>query len=213
MSEPSTGTVDAAGTFSPDEYFNRSITPLNPYISHAEWGLVLIGDNPVPGVVTTIEGASKPEEWSVQKGTSASNATTVWKGTKLAESIKITTNLFDVLQVDAWYVLRDQLRPKLGTLPPSYTVVNAHINWAGITRVAVVNITPPKWLGASNSWEGTVELIEYNPSKPAKAGPAKAASPSGGQGVAAASNGSPPPSANQQAAEEFKQAVAAAKAA
>ena len=211
MSEPSTGTVDAAGTFSPDDYYNRSITPLNPYISHTEWGLVMIGDNPVPGIVTAIEGASKPEEWSVQKGTSASNATTVWKGTKLAEAIKITTNLFDVLQVDAYYVLRDQLRPKLGTLPPSWIVINAHINWVGITRVAVVDITPPKWMGTSNSWEGTVTLIEYNPSKPAKAGPAGAAKAGNGGGQGTANNS--PPSANQQAADEFKQAVAAAKAA
>lgn len=207
MSEPSTGTIDQAGTFDPDQYFNRSIFPLNPYINHYDWGLVMIGDNPVPGVITAIDGASKPEEWSVQKGTSASNATTVWKGTKLAESIKITTNLFDVLQVDAWYTLRDQLRPKLGDKPGSFQVVNAIINWAGITRVAVVNITPPKWLGASNSWEGTVELIEYNPSKPAKAGQASPAKAAGGQGNATGA----PPTANQQAAEEFKQLVQQAK--
>lgn len=207
MSEPTSGTVDASGTFSPTEYFQRSITPLNPYIDTFEWGFVSIGDNPVPGVITSIDGASKPEEWSVQKGTAASNATTVWKGTKLAEKITITTNLFDVLQVDSYYVLRDQLRPKLGTKPGSWTVVNAHINWAGITRVAVIDIRPPKWLGTSNSWEGVIELIEYNPSKPAKAGQASPASAGGGQGTSA----NAPPSANQQAANEFASLVQQAK--
>lgn len=209
MSEPETGTVDAAGTFSPSQDFARTGSELNPYVSHLEWGYVQIGDYVLPGVVTAIEGASKPEEWSVQKGTSANNATTVWKGTKLAESIKITLDLYDVGSVDAYYSIRDLLRPKLGKLPPSYMIVNAHINFARITRVSVVDVTPPKWLGTSNSWEGTITLIEYNPSKPAKAGPAGAAK-AGGAGGQGTSNNTPP-TANQQAANEFAGLVEQAK--
>ena len=207
MSEPSTGTVDQSGTFTPDSYWQRSGSNPNPYIDHYQWDQILIDTNPVPGIVTSIDGATKPEEWSVQKGTSSNNATTVWKGTKLAESIKIVVNLFDPIQIDAYYVLRDVLRPKLGTKPPSFVIVNPMINFAGITRVACAEMTPPKWLGSSNSWEGTITLIEYNPSKPAKAGPAGSAKAAGGQGTA--QNG--PPSANQQAANEFANAVEQAK--
>lgn len=211
MSEPTTGTIDpTTGGFTPED-LPRLGSELNPYVSQFEWGYVQIGDHLIPGVVTSIEGASKPEEWSVQKGTSSSNATTVWKGTKLAESIKITTNLYDVHQLDQYYWTRDILRPKLGTLPPSWTITNAHINFSKITRISVINVAPPKWLGSSNSWEGVIELIEYNPSKPAKAGPAGAAKAGNGGGQGTAGNAAP--SANQQAAEEFKKAVAAAKAA
>ncbi len=147
---------------------------LNPYTNSGPWGTCTIGNLTLPGVIVSVDGATKPDEWSVQKGTASSNATTVWKGTKLAEAIKIVLNLYDRASFDAYYSVRDTLRPKIGTKPPSLLIVNAIINFSGITRVACVDVEPPKPT-AGLSWLGTVTVIEYNPSIPAKTGPANPA--------------------------------------
>ena len=168
------GTVDLnSGGFTPAPV--PTDAELNPYVDAGPWGAIFIGALQLPGVVASVDGAEKPEEWSVQKGTSSSGATTVWKGTKLAESIKIALKLHDANSAVQYYVLRDTLRPQIGKKPPSHLIINPQINFNGIISISVKNIAPPKWVPAGGYWDGSIELIEYNPSKPANAGPATGA--------------------------------------
>ncbi len=63
------------------------MTQLNPYRDPTPWGTVRIGGLAIPGTILSIDGAERPEEWDVQKPTEKSGATTVWKGTKVADAI------------------------------------------------------------------------------------------------------------------------------
>lgn len=150
---------------------------LNPYEDSSPWRVIDIGGLRVPGVVQSIDGHEKPETWDVNKGTEKSGATIVWKGTGLASSIKIVTALHDASSFAAYYALRDALRPKLGTKPPSLLIVNPALNFAGITRVACVNVGSPRWVASGGYWTGEITVIEYAPEKPANTGPAGAAGP------------------------------------
>lgn len=148
---------------------------LNPYRDPGPWGIVAIGGARVPGVVESIDGASRPDEWQVQKPTEKSGATTVWKGTNIAQSIKVVTGLHDAKSVDDYYALRRVLRPKQGEKPPSHSIVNAAINFSEITTVACRDILPPRWVSNGGYWRGELDLIDYSPPKPAKTGAAGAA--------------------------------------
>lgn len=154
------------------------MTRLNPYLDPTPWGTVRIGGLTIPGTILSIDGADRPDDWEVQKATDKSGATTVWKGTKVAEDIKVTVALVDSTAVDAYYNVRDTLRPP-GLKPPSHVVENAIINWSGITQVTTKNVTAPKWDASGGYWKGEITLIEYAPPKPASTGKAAPADPAG----------------------------------
>lgn len=166
------GTVSSVGTFTSAS--PPSPRP-NPFTDSTPWGIVKIGGFTVPGIVKSIDGHEKPEEWTVQKATSSNNATTVWKGTKLAEAIKILTQFGNGPAFAKYYELRDLLRPKIGTKPPSHVIENPAINFVGVTRISNVNVGPPKFVEQGRYWTGEITVIEYNPSAPASTGPAGAA--------------------------------------
>lgn len=144
---------------------------INPFDTPGPWGRVAVGGVDL-GLVRSVGGANKPDEWTVQKGTSSSNATTVWKGVTLAEEIAIEIALFDATSFANYFTVRDTLRPSIGAKPPSFIITNAAINFSGITRVSVKDVETPVWVEAGGYWKGVVKLIEFNPSKPAAAGPA-----------------------------------------
>ncbi len=144
---------------------------LNPYNSAKEWGRVSIGGFQIPGVILDIDGADKPEKWLVQMGIQVSNAFSVWRGTQLAETIVITTNLPNAKAIAAYWDLKAKLRPSLGKRPPTFQITNAIFQFAGITRVSCRTVEPPKKSGGL-SWIGKINLIEYNPQKLAPIGPA-----------------------------------------
>lgn len=156
---------------------------LNPYRDPGPWGTVIIGGARVPGVVESIDGANRPEEWQVQKPTEKSGATTVWKGTNIATSIKIVTALPDAKSVDDYYALRRVLRPKQGEKPPSHSITNAAINFSEITVIACRDILPPKWERNGGYWKGEIDLIDFSPPKPAKTGAAGGAAAGAAGGV------------------------------
>ena len=145
----------------------------NPYRDSGPWGRVAIGGIVLPGVVLSIDGAERPEEWDVQKPTEKSGATTVWKGTNLANAIKIVLALHDEASVDRYYEVRDALRPKQGTRPPALPIDSPIINFAGITRVSCRNPAPPKWVAAGAYWTGTITVIDFSPPKEADTGVAR----------------------------------------
>lgn len=165
----------------------------NPYDDPTSWGQVYVGGLLLPGVVRAIGGADRPEQWDVQKATEKANASTVWKGTKLAEEIAIELILPTRASYASLVELRDTLRPKIGTKPPSLSIVNPKINWSGITRVSCRDVTSPEWHEDGGYWTSTVQLIEYNPPKPTNTGPASAAK------AGAAGTGQPDPNADLKA--------------
>lgn len=143
---------------------------LNPYRDPKPWQKVRIGRIVLPGVLTDVTGVSKPEKWVIQMGISASNAVTNWRGTMLAENISLTCQLPDEASFDAYWDIRNLLRPKLGSRPPALVIVNAIFNFAGVTRVSVRDVIPPK-PAPGNSWSGEIQLLEFNPQKQAPVGP------------------------------------------
>ncbi len=144
----------------------------NPYLDPGPWGTIAIGGNQLPGIIVSINGAERPEQWDVQKGTAASGATIVWKGTTIADGIEILIALPFVDDFGEIYDVVAQLRPKLGTKPPSFSIINAIINFNGITQVSMKNIGQPTWVPGAGYWTVKLSLVEYRPSKPANAGPA-----------------------------------------
>lgn len=172
-------------TRSPTSFAAISQRP-NPFVNPGPWGKVYIGGALIPGTIESINGARKPEEWDHQKPTEKSNASSVWKGTANAKSIKIKTKLLDQQQFDAYYDLRDTLRPKQGTKPPALAIVNPKIQFNGITRVAEVDIGDPDWNPSGGYWVAEIEVCEFNPPKKANTG---VAAPAGAAGGALASAG------------------------
>ncbi len=159
--------ISPAGTFS-------SAAPggarLNPYKDRGPWGKVIIGGLELPGVVRSVDGAERPEVWAVQMGVSVSGAVTVWRGTSLAEEIKILLALQNDSAFDRYYDVRDTLRPKIGKKPPAHAIVNAGINFSGITRVSCRNVGMPKWSEQGGYWTGLVTVIQFMPPRPVVAG-------------------------------------------
>jgi hypothetical protein len=144
---------------------------LNPYDFPTAWGKMIIGGVYVPGIIQSIDGCEKPQRWVFQMGMSASNGVSVWKGQKLAESIKVVTRLYDKKSCADADVFSDTLLPRPGQKPPVLYVLNGALNWVKITRVSVVNIVPPK-AAAGLSWDFAFELCEYNPQQKVPVGPA-----------------------------------------
>lgn len=146
-------------------------TRLNPYRSFKEWGQITVGGVLIPGIIISIDGHEKPEEWIFQKGLEVSHAVSIWRGTKLAESIKVLTNLYNEAEFDKYTDFSKVLRPKIGKKPPSLAIVNAAINFGGITRVSVRLPGTPK-PAKGLSWTAEIDLAEFNPPRLAKVGPA-----------------------------------------
>lgn len=147
---------------------------LNPYDDRGPFGKIDLGGLRLPGVVVALDGIDVPEVWQVQAATAKSGASTVWKGSGLAESIKITIALSNR---EAYAIYVDQvapaLRPKRGEKPPALLIVNPLVNFNGISRVACKNVGAPKWVASGGYWTADIEVIEFQPPKPAAGGPPK----------------------------------------
>ena len=145
-------------------------TLTNPYSNPGAFGRCVIGGVLVPGVIVAIDDATKAEEWLVQRPLAGANAVTIWRGSKIADAIKIRVNLPTAQAYSDYYAIRDVLRPKPGKKPPALLIVNPTINFAGISRISCVSVDPPK-PAPGLSWEAVVTLIEYGPPIPIKPGP------------------------------------------
>lgn len=141
----------------------------NPYDDSYPWNHIVIGGVTLPGIIEDIDGCGKPHRWVFQMGLAVSNSVSVWRGQKLAESIKIRMRLYDKASFDGTYSVRNALQPKLGYKPPALPVMNGAFNFVGITRVSVANIPAPK-AAPSLTWTWDIELIEFNPMKPVPVG-------------------------------------------
>lgn len=162
----------------------------NAFTAPKTWGkMSFLGKLPggvvlVPGIIKKIEGHDAVEQWIVQKALAASYATTVWRGRLLAESIKIDLTLADAADFEAYIDVKERMQPK----PPKaadvesavlggsignvqvWIVVNAAMNFAGITEVAVRSIGTPR-AQPDLSWDATIDLIQYRKRVISKVGP------------------------------------------
>ncbi len=159
--------VTSGGAFSAT---TEQSSRINPFVDPGPWGKVIIGGLTLPGIVKSIDGAERPEEWLIQKAISVSGAVAVWRGTQLAESIKILLELPKRAAFDGYYDVRDTLRPKIGKKPPAHSIVNAGINFSGITRVSCRNVGMPKWVKQGGYWSGEIDLVQYSPPRTIAAG-------------------------------------------
>lgn len=146
----------------------------NPYRDSGPWGLITIGGMDLPGVVESVDGADKPEEWNVQKPSDKSGASSVWKGTQVADGIEIILALVTSAQFDRYWDVAAHLRPKIGDKPPTHKIENPIINFAGIVEVSCILTGSPKWVGETGKgfWRVKIRLVEVRPPKPANTGTA-----------------------------------------
>ena len=154
----------------------------NPYIDRGPWGICEINGVELPGVILSINGHEKPEEWNIQKPSDKSGASSVWKGTQIAEGIKIKMSLTGREQFEHYRALCRMLRPKLGEKPPTYVIANPSINFAEIYKVSTKLPGTPEWVAKEGYWTGEITLVEVYEPKPAKTGKA------GGAGDGAGGN-------------------------
>lgn len=156
--------------------FGDGTVPGGPFDPGA-FGFVYFDDIIVQATLLEVDGCTKPEEWQITKGSGSDGATADWKGTKLAEKIKLKFRA----TTDAEYAdqgrLRDQLRPKLGQKPPSVTITLAMVNWGGIYKVRLVEPAYPKWVADKRAFDFEWEVGEHAPSKQTKTGASDPAKP------------------------------------
>ena len=157
----------------------------NPFVDPGLFGFVYLDDVFIACTLIEVDGAAKPEEWQITKGSGSDGATAAWKGTKLAEKLKLKFRATDAASYNAMTAMRDQVRPKLGQKPPSLNITNEIINWAGISKIRLVEPAFPKWEAINRAWEFEWEFGEHAPSKQTTTGasdPAKPESAGGGAG-------------------------------
>jgi len=150
----------------------------NPILDPGPWGIVLIQDTLIDCTLIEVDGAAKPEDWNVQKGTKSKGATPSWKGTKPAEALKLKFRTDT--RPASFQAMTDMLllvRPKLGDKPPTVHIQNDVINWGGIGTIALKTPAFPKWDAKAAAWDFEWEFIENDPSKDANVGPADPAKP------------------------------------
>lgn len=150
----------------------------NPVFDPGPFGTMTIQDVLIDCTLIEVDGATKPEDWNVQKGTGTKGATASWKGTKPAESLKLKFKTDR--RAESFQAMTDMLllvRPKLGDKPPSLNIENGIINWGGIGVIALKVPAFPKYDAKTDSWEFEWEFFENDPSKEAKTGPADPAKP------------------------------------
>lgn len=159
----------------------------NPFVDPGPFGFVYIDDVLIETTLFEVDGAAKPEDWDIKKGTKSGGATNHWKGTKSAEKLKLKFRATDEASYAAQGDLYTQLRPKLGEKPPTVTIKNAIINWGGISKVMLITPAFPKWEASKGAWEFEWELGEYSPSKPENTGTSDPSKPEGADKAAAQS--------------------------
>ncbi len=158
----------------------------NPFIFPSAWSTItLIGKGKqiiIPGIISAIDGHDAEELWIVQKANNSSWAATIWRGRLLNESIKIDLTIADSGSFSDYEAAKNLLQPKppAGSSPgsflfpigkmPTWTVVNAALNWGGITKVGVRSMGTPR-AQKDLSWTAKVNLIQYRQAQLAKVGP------------------------------------------
>jgi hypothetical protein len=136
----------------------------------------------VPGIVQSIELPERGINWQVQQGVSGLGASTIWRGVKLIESVKITTMLAKrgapMVEWDeavaAWAEFLKTIDPApLKRKPPAWDIDHPlfRMLWPPLGRVAHKSNRPAPAHDRGLAWLGIIEFIEYRPLKLATPGP------------------------------------------
>lgn len=144
--------------------------PPNPYRAPEEWTAVKLAGWKVPAVLVSINGVKIEDEWNVQRAIGTSGATTVWRGTKPTEDLKLTLEAPEAVRFDSLYELFRRLAPKNGQRPPTVTIEHPAPNFVGIARVSRKLWEGP-YQTPSLSWRVDLTLIQYFPLVVVPAGP------------------------------------------
>ena len=166
----SEGTIDpTTGLYRP---VKDGAGDINPYRDSSAWNRCSFASKGklfyLPGLVASVEGNDRIEKWFVQKAPNVAYAVTVWRGTELCESIKITCHLPTEGDFDQWSEMRRFLQP--GPQNTVWYITFPPLNFAGLTRVGIRKVGTPR-AAPGLSWDATIELIEYRPAQKIVAGP------------------------------------------
>jgi hypothetical protein len=146
----------------------------NPHVAPLEWTIVKLGGWQVPAILIAINGIKIEDEWNVQRAIGTSGSSTVWRGTKPTEDLKLTFEAPTKDTFDSLYELYKRLAPKNGQRPPTVSIEHPGPNFVGINRVSRKmwegpNVTP------GLRWTVDLTLIQYFPTVVVPAGPQKPA--------------------------------------
>lgn len=139
---------------------------LNLYDDPGPWGDIAIGPLlMVAAVLVEVDGARKPEEWKVQKGTGTKGATLTWRGTQLAEKLKLKFRVVDDAGFQEMTDLGRIFRPILGQKPATVPVINGFVNGGGIYRIVLEEPAEPKYDHRTGATDYEWGCKEYAPSQ------------------------------------------------
>ncbi len=136
---------------------------MNPFDHQKAYGTMKLGPHQVPGVIQDIDGADREFVWEVKKPVSTGGADADFKGAKLAEGIKVKSELVTAADFLALEKFRKSVTPPKGQKPSAFDVTNAILTNNGIARVTIKKVGQEKWEGGR--WTFTLELLEHDPAK------------------------------------------------
>lgn len=156
-----------------------SVIP-NPYDDPAAWGTVLIGGAPLPGELTLLEMPDREYEWAVQMGLGLGGAATIFRTTKLIETIGIELWFPDA---DAFAAGEEFMRvlvgpgwpQKIKVKPKAYKMSHPMAQWVGVTSVHCKAFGAPKDVSGKLNYRLRVTLQEDSPRIVIPTGPAEPA--------------------------------------
>lgn len=142
---------------------------VDPFTTPAAFGKMTLGSFPMPGIITEIDGCDREYEWQEQKAVGQGGATTVFRGEKIAGSIKVKCLLVTVQHFLDLATLRTGVMPPRGKKPAALDVDNEHFLANHIRSVALKKFPQVKWEG-NGTWSVTFEFTEHYPPRPAAVG-------------------------------------------
>jgi hypothetical protein len=143
----------------------------DPYNFPRAWGTCdLVGYGKLPGYLVAMEGFDRECEWVVQKGFGTSGASTIWRGWKIVENMKI---ILEAPSPDIFVGFESMilaLIPAFNKRPPTFGIRHPMASLIRVDRVSIKSygIKPAPGL----SWQMGLGFIEYKKAVRAAVGPA-----------------------------------------
>jgi|WetSurMetagenome_2_1015567.scaffolds.fasta_scaffold00291_8 hypothetical protein len=166
----------ATGSLNPTNGLFRPIPPssgdINPFRDGSAFNTCILASGnlsvKIPGVIFDVKGNDRIEYWWVLKSPNMGYAVTVWRGTLLCESIKISVHLVGEQEYDEWSHVRLALQPN--AQDSAWYISFPCVNFGGVSLVGVRMVGTPKSVGRG-IWDAVLDLIEYRKPQPIHAGP------------------------------------------
>lgn len=152
---------------------------LNPIDDAAAFDTMLLANEPNPGIVTEIAGATNPRKWDERAGTGQSGATLVYSGDGLAKfSVKLL--LWKGDHFAEWESWKRLLVPPTEKNPQALDIYHPYLEMLPVPIRSVVIDEPAAPVQKGDGfWEVEIKFRQYRAPKPA--GAKANGSKSGGQ--------------------------------